>query len=108
MNDKFELINYELTSLPVKVFLHRIGNVSPHWHDALEILFAIEGSFKITVNNSTFDIAKNDLILINQGDIHSLYSKEGSNLIALQIDLENVPCFKNDGSIRFDLNTKKR
>jgi|GEM_PF-3446551 xylan 1,4-beta-xylosidase len=62
MNDKFELINYEHTSLPVKVFLHRIGNVSPHWHDALEILFAIEGSFKITVNNSTFDIAKNDLI----------------------------------------------
>ncbi len=28
-------------------------------------------------------------------------------MIALQIDLENVPCFKNDGSIRFDLNTKK-
>jgi len=48
------------------------GIFSPHhWHDWYEILLLKEGRLNVTINNQTFCLNANDLILIHPFDIHS-------------------------------------
>ena len=104
MEERYEIVDFKNVA-PVKVFLHKIGNVNAHWHNAIEILFSIEGKAEVSVNNSDYQLEENDLILINSCDIHSLYSKDGATLIAVQIDYQVFLSIVNDESIRLNVNS---
>ncbi len=104
MEERYEIIDFK-NVVPVKVFLHKIGNVNAHWHNAIEILFDINGKADISINNVQYKLDENDLILINTCDIHSLYSKDGATLVAVQIDYQEFLKIVNDDSIRFNVNT---
>lgn len=104
MEEKYEIIDFK-NIVPVKVFLHKIGNVNAHWHNAIEILFVIEGRVDISVNNENFKMSENDLILINSCDVHSLYSKDGATLVAVQIDYQEFQKIVNDEFLRLNVNS---
>lgn len=42
MEDRQEIIEFP-QDLHMKVFLHKIGIVTRHWHRSLELLFVLEG-----------------------------------------------------------------
>ncbi len=73
---KEELIHQNL-EFPVDVFIrdNRKENITadPHWHDCCEILYIIRGTADQQVNNRYFKARKNDLVILNKGDIHSTY-----------------------------------
>ena len=73
---KEELIKRE-QEFPVDIFIRdsRIEKIysDPHWHDCYEILYILEGSAQQQINNKNFKAMKNDLIILNEGDIHSTY-----------------------------------
>ena len=104
VEEKYEIIDFK-NIVPVKVFLHKIGNVNAHWHNAIEILFVIEGHVDISVNNENFKMSENDLILINSCDVHSLYSKDGATLVAVQIDYQEFQKIVNDEFLRLNVNS---
>lgn len=104
MEERYEIIDFK-NIVPAKVFLHKIGNVNAHWHNAIEILYDVEGEVDVTVNNVFFKLEENDLILINSCDVHSLYSKNGATLIAVQIDYKEFLKIVNDQSLRLNVNS---
>lgn len=57
----------------------------PHWHDCIEILYILDGITDQQVNNNFFRVKKNDMIILNQGDIHSTYCIAETNTRILVI-----------------------
>ena len=87
MEDRQEIIEFP-QDLHTKVFLHKIGIVTRHWHRSLELLFVLEGQAHVGTDEQIFLLSEGDIILINSNSIHELYSKEGAVLIALQLKPE--------------------
>lgn len=52
----------------------------PHWHDCIEILYILEGSVEQQINDKFFHASKDDLIILNNGDIHGTFCKEGERV----------------------------
>lgn len=74
---------------PVDVFIqdnlksHVVANL--HWHDCFEILYMLEGSARLQINENHFLVEKHDLIILNEGDIHSAYCVKGEDVRILVI-----------------------
>lgn len=85
MEGQNELIKFGST-IPIKCFVHRLGYSSKHWHNSIELLFILSGEVEISVNNITYTLKSDDVIVINSNEIHELKSND-CTLIATQIDL---------------------
>lgn len=106
MEFRHEIINFP-KKLPIKFFLHRIGSVSRHWHQSLELIVTMKGQVDINVNNISYQLGAGDLILINSNEVHELHS-EDATMVALQIKLELLKEVVVDlKKMHFDCNTAK-
>lgn len=85
---KENLINH-IQHFPVDIFIQDNMRshimVEPHWHDCYEILYMLEGAAEQQINEKHFCAEKHDLIILNEGDIHSTYCAKGENIRILVI-----------------------
>ena len=100
MEYRQEIIHFT-QKIPGKIFLHKIGSVSRHWHSSLELLYVCEGRVQIIANDTKHTLRPDDLILINSFAVHELYS-EGASMIAVQIDLSALEQFEEYKSCYFN------
>lgn len=75
-----------LNELPLFVSVHAQKGVGPgvmahaHMHDYIEIIYALSGDYKITLNNTEYYFSKEDLVLINSNEVHNITAlTEGYN-----------------------------
>lgn len=83
MDQRHEIVNFPDNS-PIKIFIHKLGDVSMHWHRSLELLYIVNGEVKLTAGGTLYNLTNDDLILVNSQAPHSLYS-ENATMIAVQI-----------------------
>lgn len=57
----------------------------PHWHDCFELLYMLEGTAQQQVNDKYFVVNKHDLIIINDGVIHSTSCVPGEDVRMLVV-----------------------
>lgn len=73
---KEDLIRYDIP-FPVDIFIQDNlkfhVSVEPHWHECVEILYMLEGTANQQVNDRYFVVNKDDMVILNKGDIHSTY-----------------------------------
>lgn len=73
---KENLISPELP-FPVEIFIQDNEKadiiVEPHWHDCVEILYMIEGTASQQIYDKVLNVNANDIILLNNGDIHGTW-----------------------------------
>lgn len=85
---KEDLINAD-SPFPVDIFIRdsRKENIvaEPHWHDCCEILYIIEGTAEQLINDKYFNASKDDLIILNKGDIHGTWCTPGESAQILVI-----------------------
>ena len=86
MEHRHEIVNFPDNS-PIKVFIHKLGDVNMHWHRSIELLYVVKGEVNITVGGTLFNLKDDDVILINSQVPHSL-SAENATMIAAQIKLD--------------------
>ena len=55
-------------------------NSTPHTHNFMEFFFILSGEGSFTINNDTFPIQENDLILLNADIVHAEYSSRQNPL----------------------------
>ena len=72
----------KIKNSPVKYFISSTADgrevvAHPHWHDAVEILYVINGKAKQQIDKNIFDIEKGDIVIIWHDQIHSSYSIPG-------------------------------
>jgi AraC-like DNA-binding protein len=59
---------------------------SAHWHQEIEIVYILEGSMQIGLNNMTYDLIAGDIVLISSCDVHRYHSSpSGCKKIILQL-----------------------
>jgi len=77
----YDKISFEDPRFPVRVLpFHspsgrrtKDGELSPSYHEQLEILLFLEGETGITVKDRTFVCAGGDIAIVNPGELHRLY-----------------------------------
>ena len=66
-NEKFKIRDMEFIPFPVAPFA--VGT-SSHIHDAIELLYIIDGDFDVTCDNSTVNACAGDVVLFRSNSIH--------------------------------------
>lgn len=84
MNNIFENIQFN-SDIPIRIFLHNLNYTQNHWHDALEILFMLDGTIHIGIENLVCQLHKEDLIVINPNEMHTTSSSNANLVLVLQI-----------------------
>lgn len=80
----YEVVDYD-ENLPVKVkvFLAKLNNFPPHWHDELEIVHVLEGKVKVIISENTYFLQKSEMAVISFKEIHQIQSVEGECLLQI-------------------------
>ena len=89
MEHRHEVVNFPENS-PIKIFIHKLGDVNMHWHHSIELLYIVQGEVKITAGGTLYTLNDDDIIVINSQMPHSLYA-DNATMIAAQIRLELLP-----------------
>lgn len=84
-----EYINYS-PSIPVNIGLFNMTYYPIHWHNALEIIFVLKGTVKVTIETQTFIVEESKMEIINRNEAHKIECVDGDNeVLIFNID----PCF---------------
>ena len=83
--------NYEVIPLDQRTNVRLYSSVDPgsyvppHWHDAIEIIYLIEGELKVTVEGTTNILKSGQCTLIQSGQVHSTLCTHPNRSIVFQI-----------------------
>ncbi len=104
MESIHEIIDFG-SHIPIKFFIHSIGDVGRHWHQSTELLFVLSGQVQIFVREHSYTLCEDDLIIINSYDIHELHA-DHAVLAAFQIKLSMFDANIEDFTrFRFECNS---
>ena len=74
MEARHEIISFDNKS-PIKLFTHKLGDVTRHWHESLELLFVLAGDVTVLTGDTQFTLSQDDMLLINSNVVHELHSE---------------------------------
>lgn len=79
MEYKYEIVKYS-DKYPAKILLQnkpgKRCNTSLHWHSAIELLYIIDGSLNVKIDNNIIPFKSEDVFLVNSGCLHRTVSPE--------------------------------
>ena len=91
--------DHDTLHTPYEAFLFdtakNVFPIKPHWHYFVEILYIIEGTAFIEVNQKEYYVSEGDLVLFHAGDIHAIYSASGKHLQYLVLKFDSNRLFIN-------------
>ncbi len=99
--------------LPFRMFLFEgyKGNykVIKHWHRSVEIFLVLEGKIDFYINATFFPLEKNQFILVNSNEIHSVVVPNPNITIVLQIPVKTFEAYwEEDQYIGFKRSNPKQ
>ena len=75
------------------------GSFSPsHWHEAIEIIYVLEGTAVVTLFDLTITLEPGQMLLINSGLVHASRCPSGNRTILMQIPDDLLLSFLPDDS----------
>ncbi|NFL73640.1 cupin domain-containing protein, partial [Clostridium sporogenes] len=81
-----EFVEYT-NDLPIKVSMQNIKRSPIHWHNAMEVIYVLEGSIKIIIETESHRVNKQEIGIINPEEAHSIKSITNNNKVLIfQID----------------------
>lgn len=84
------------------VFHDKSSYVGTHWHNAIEIMYIIEGEVDVIINNQTTVLLPGDVYLIDSTVPHSTKSVHGNSAVLIQIPYPLLEkCIPNLESLNF-------
>lgn len=73
--------------LPVRAFVRKAAQYPYHWHNALEIIYVLQGQAYIGMGAETNLLEENDIAVVNVAEIHRINKNSADNkLLIMQID----------------------
>ncbi|MCR3758953.1 helix-turn-helix domain-containing protein [Clostridium felsineum] len=104
MRNNGKKISFEI-SPSTNLSIYFVNSLERFWHEDIELIYVLNGSLTIQCRNIEYTLYKDDIILINMFDIHTLSANE-SEILSLKINISNldpeISCFSKS---RFDCNS---
>jgi len=86
LNGIHETVDYR-GDFKVRVFLNREDEDYPqHWHTDTEIIMPVENSYKAVIDEKTYHLNVNDIIIVPPCEMHSLIAPSTGSRIIVQFD----------------------
>ena len=90
---------HPLGNLGIQVSMAALENphIPAHWHEAMEILFCLNGSITIHVEQEILSLSRNQLIVFDSKEVHSIHSD--SNLymfLCIHVDKKQLSIYCPD------------
>lgn len=112
MNDinLYEKMPVEEKNFPIRLVYETLGRgPRPHWHEHLELIFVKKGNFGITSGGRYFDVAENELVIINCNEVHYFENRDSGRYYTViinpsffeDVDFKNVLLTPHIGADKF-------
>ncbi|PTY77598.1 hypothetical protein B5V89_14205 [Heyndrickxia sporothermodurans] len=79
-----------------QISLQNIRHHSQHINLGIEILLVIRGEIEVVVNQDSYHLVENDLLLINANQVHNIKGIEDNVVLLLQIPLRSIERYYQD------------
>lgn len=88
MNDirLYENISELEQSFPIKIRKYNFTNLTPHWHEHIELLHLISEEGRFVCNGRTLDAHAGETVVVNSSELHSFAAKKNIEYICLIIN----------------------
>ncbi|WP_105614440.1 AraC family transcriptional regulator [Vallitalea okinawensis] len=101
----YEIVKY-FDGIPMKTLFVGINDFSYHWHKEVEIIFVLDGSIELVLEDKQCTLEKGDLFLINSYKVHAFGNLNQHNLLMiLQFDSSICRREESDDIYTFDCNS---
>lgn len=81
---------------PFNLFITDIIEYPPHWHEEIEVIYVLDESLKIGLNNEIYTLRPRDIFLIGIGDVHYFLPQANKcKRIIIQFELAIFEQFTN-------------
>lgn len=72
-------------------------HIPMHWHETMEILFCLNGSVSIHMDHETLTLSRNQLIIFDSGEVHSIHSDSKLYMfLCIHIDKKQLSVYLPD------------
>lgn len=75
-------------------FLSNDNTYPAHLHRQVEIMFVVDGSLEITIENQTYSLSQSDISITFPDKVHSLYTPQNSKVLLMVFDIEFLQDFR--------------
>ncbi|HJB34861.1 MAG TPA: AraC family transcriptional regulator [Candidatus Blautia merdipullorum] len=76
-------------------------HINAHWHPCVEIILPLTGTYQVTVEDSTYDLAKGDIMFLHSGTLHELSGPAKGERLIFQFDVEILYSLREFQSLLF-------
>lgn len=102
-----ETARYEVQpKSPLRIITYHFYNhakIWRHWHEYLEIIYLVHGSFTLKADEKAFGVSGGDIIIFNPFEIHeSLELSEENEYYVFVIPPDYIQSWQNDKNYRFN------
>jgi AraC-like DNA-binding protein len=68
---------------PFDLFVTNINGFPPHWHEELELVYVMNGTSEMSINDRHYHLQKGDILICHPGDVHHFHhqNKAGDRII---------------------------
>lgn len=80
-------------------------NETEHWHPEIEFVYVVEGMCRIAIEDQTYQVPKNEMLLINSGKKHKLDIGEDSLICILRFPYDLLSKYMKEDYIYFKCNS---
>lgn len=88
MSYLYEFIEHE-ADIPFKLFVNSVNYIPFHWHKEVEILYVLEGSVNMHLDQKQFTLNQDDVVVVNSMSVHKIERSNQDNiLLTLQFSPE--------------------
>lgn len=91
--------------IPLSFSIIECDFILPHMHATTQILILLKGELELTLENSTYHMKKDDIIIINPRQVHKIESNGNSLLLSVFLDVHGFLDEEDTGNIIFQLNS---
>ncbi len=56
---------------PIKAYIASTEQFPPHWHEVVEIIYALEDGLRVGLHQDIHELRARDIVLVGSGDVHS-------------------------------------
>lgn len=88
----YEFIEHE-ADMPFKLFVNSVKYIPFHWHKEVEILYVLEGSVIMHLDQKQFTLNQDDLVVVNSMSVHQIEKSSHDNIL---LTLQFSPEWLND------------
>lgn len=102
LNGLHETVDYR-GDFKIRLYMNKESEDYPrHWHTDAEVIMPVDNSYRVVIDENTYELNTDDIIFIPPGELHQIYSPSSGYRIILQFDCTLLYTFKGFNSV-FDL-----